>query len=269
MTALLVDGDILVYRHAFAEQVEVDMGGGGVASWAELEPAWAGVVAEVKSLAVAAGCDAVRVTLSCPSDQCFRRDVDPAYKHNRRGQSRPLLYSRLRDRMLLGCEDFPPATALPRLEGDDVLGLLATGRAWRGRCVIATIDKDLRGIPGRHVLLGGAAEESTVIAVVDRDAEHFFLTQCLTGDLVDGFGGCPGVGPVRAAKILAGVDEGPGWVRSAFEDLVVPAYVKAGLGREAALQTARLARILRRGDYRHRTGKVRLWAPTKEERRWL
>ena len=91
------------------------------------------------------------------------------------------------------------------------------------------------------------------------------MVQTLTGDQTDGYKGCPAVGSVTAAKILQkAIDEGTPWANE--EDLmrlywkhVVMAYIKAGLNEEVAIQQARLARILRHGEYEN--GKVQLWNP--------
>ena len=74
--------------------------------------------------------------------------------------------------------------------------------------------------------------------------------------MVDGYSGCPRVGVKTAEKIL---DEPPYWNK------VVAAYNKAGLSEEVALENARLARILRKGEYLEgydKEGDVNLWTPT-------
>jgi DNA polymerase-1 len=76
--------------------------------------------------------------------------------------------------------------------------------------------------------------------------------QTLTGDRVDGYPGCPGIGPARAEKIVDG-----GW------DAVVDTYAKAGLNESVALVQARMAYILRKGDYIKSSSRVRLWTPRK------
>lgn len=263
MTALLVDGDILVYRHAYAEQQVVDWGDDSVTVFADFSPAWEALKNEIRKLREIANADEIRVALSCSTAEGFRREIDPTYKMNRAGVQRPLLYPRLRA-ALLDEEELFETYLLPRLEGDDVLGLLATGKTFGDDCVIATIDKDLRTVPGRHLRFGD--ETGEIVEVTEDQAELFFLTQCLTGDATDGYKGVPGIGPVRASRLMV---EAPVGIKDLFECTIVPAYAKAGLGREAALTTARLARVLRRGDYNHKTFKVRLWAPTKEERSWI
>jgi DNA polymerase-1 len=76
------------------------------------------------------------------------------------------------------------------------------------------------------------------------------------GDAVDGYSGCPGIGPKKAETVLANAKDGVSpW------GVIVGAYVKAGLDEEDALLQARLARILQFGDYDLKTNKVKLWEP--------
>jgi len=74
--------------------------------------------------------------------------------------------------------------------------------------------------------------------------------QTLMGDSTDNYKGCPKVGLKTAEKILA---ENSTW------ETVVAAFEKAGLSEEDALENARLARILRDGEYNNETGEVKLW----------
>ena len=84
------------------------------------------------------------------------------------------------------------------------------------------------------------------------------MKQTLTGDTVDCYPGCPGVGPVKAQRILdEDGDEYDLWLN------VVMAFEKAGLTEEDALVQARLARILTTSDYNYDKEEPILWtAPT-------
>jgi DNA polymerase-1 len=81
------------------------------------------------------------------------------------------------------------------------------------------------------------------------------MIQTLTGDTVDGYSGVPKVGAVTANKMLADKDMP---VKDMWE-IVVKAYEKAGMNEQDALQQARVARILRHGEYDKKTGEVKLW----------
>ena len=64
--------------------------------------------------------------------------------------------------------------------------------------------------------------------------------------------GCPKIGGVTANKLL---DVDCSW------DTVVNTFAKQGLGEAVAIEQARLARILRNGEYDTDTGEVKLWTP--------
>ena len=132
-----------------------------------------------------------------------------------------------------------------RLEADDVLGILGTSNP---DTIIWSEDKDLLTIPARHWLNG------EVVTITEAEANYNFFFQTLVGDNTDNYSGCPTVGPKTANKLLS---FGCRW------DTVVDAFKAKGLSEEVALENARLARILRDGEYNTDTGEVILWQPTK------
>lgn len=70
--------------------------------------------------------------------------------------------------------------------------------------ILGHIDKDLLQIPGKHYDFG---KESFVTMEAD-EADHFFWAQCLEGDQVDNVPGVKGIGPKKAAEILADIKFG-------------------------------------------------------------
>jgi DNA polymerase-1 len=154
---------------------------------------------------------------------------------------KPVVFQALRDYMI----DNWDCQLWHRLEADDVMGILATSKP---NSIIVSADKDLRTIPTR--VYNPSKPDLGVIEVTRAEADRNHLIQTLTGDRTDGYPGCPGIGPARAEKIVDG-----GW------EAVVECYVKAGLNETVALSQARLARILRKGDYVKKTGLVKLWSP--------
>ena len=252
MTTLLIDADVLVYRFAHSEQVVVRWNRDLYTMHAELEPAKAHIEDFIAELLEKTGCDKAVLVLS-DLDANYRKELPHVtYKANRAGVVRPIIWKPLRD-WFLG-EEWG-ALWQPRLEGDDMLGLLHCHVEDR---IIATIDKDLRTVPGRHY--NWDKPEQGVYTVTPAEAQEFFLTQVLTGDKTDGYGGVPGIGPVKAAKLLEP------YVRGLQIDpwsMIVAQYVKAGLSAEVALDTARCAWVLRGGDYDFATKEVRLWTPDR------
>lgn len=174
----------------------------------------------------------------CLSDTVnFRFDVADFYKSNRKGTRKPLCYPSVKQFLI----DNYTTKMFPKIEGDDVIGLLSDGDVG-----IWSADKDLKQIPGLH-WDGDDWEE-----VTEEEADRFFFYQCLAGDAADGYKGCPGVGPVKADRILA---KDPSW------EAVVKAYEKQELTEADALITARLARILRPGEYDFIKKEPILWQP--------
>ena len=193
--------------------------------------------------------NADKVIMALSGSKNWRKEVLPSYKHNRQRKRKPLVFPELKRY----CEDVYRTYKFDNLEGDDVLGLLAgrpgLGRV-RGEKIIVSIDKDLRTVPGLHYNPMRSGEG--VVHVDEDQSDYNHLLQSLMGDAVDGYSGCPGIGPVTAAKIL----QYPCW------GAVLEAYDLAGLREEEALVQARVARILRWGEYDVKKQEVRLWNPS-------
>lgn len=183
----------------------------------------------------------------------WRKRVFPSYKHNRVGKWVPELRTTLTDYLM---EEFHHLR-VAELEADDLMGILQT--ELDGFSMICTIDKDLMQIPGWHY--NWNANNPEPVMVEEDEADLWHIRQTLTGDATDGFPGCPGIGPKKAAAILADV---PGWDKMELWSRVVTAYEQAGKSEQDALDNARMARILRHGDFLFQGGgrrKVKLWHP--------
>lgn len=201
----------------------------------------------------------------------------PSYKSHRLKTRKPVVYQALREYV----QEVYKTYVRPGLEGDDILGILAThDHLISGEKVIVSIDKDLKTIPGVHMRLDDPERKLVVISREEADYHHMFQT--LTGDTTDGYPGAPGFGPVKTTKLLAegcvlqphekvisrGKNKGaseivwlPGRPGTVW-DIVVSAYASVGLGEEVALQNARVARILRASDYDFSKKEVKLWTAT-------
>jgi DNA polymerase-1 len=171
----------------------------------------------------------------------FRKTVDPEYKGNR-VKRKPAGYKRL---LNYAFETYT-CKRIDCLEADDLLGLDCHQSV--ENFVLVSPDKDMKTIACR--LFNGEEE----IEVTSEAADHQFHLQCLTGDVVDGYKGIPGIGPKSAEKILS--QDGEPW------NLIVQAYEKAGLSEEDAIRNARLARILRPGEFDFENNEPILWTPT-------
>lgn len=200
-----------------------------------------------------------RVILALTDTENWRKGVHPEYKANRKSVRKPLTFGAIRAYMHEKYEVYQR----PGLEGDDILGLLLTHPSLvKGERIAVSIDKDLQTIPGYHLNdmkareLGGPLE-SHIRKVSEEEADYYHAFQTLVGDTTDNYKGCPGMGPVSAAKALDGVDPSLYW------PVIVAAYAKKGLSEDVALMNARVARILRYTDFDFKKKEVILWTPPK------
>lgn len=245
MRVLLIDGDILTHKAAVVSSTVVDWGDGSVHWDTNVAHAGEWVRGHLRQLRARLGARDVVVAFGDPGRDYFRKDVYPAYKAGRRGKLKAPGYKAIE---ALIAENLPHVY-LPRLEGDDVLGILATSPARAGMDqVVVSIDKDMLQVPGAHY----NPDRDEEVRVTPEEADRFHLRQTLTGDRTDGYPGCPGVGPKKAELYL---DDGWAGVVAAFE--------AHGLTEAHAVQQARVARILRESDFDRGTRKPILWSPSR------
>lgn len=279
MTTLLVDGDLFAYRQAAASETGLDFGGHFILS-ADAELGAENLSETINSFQETLGADRVIVTISDVKN--FRHDVLPSYKSNRDGVRRPMILSELKRHLIENFETF----IRPGLEADDVMGILATNPVLiKGEKIIVTMDKDLRTVPGLHwnPTVEGETKHKKPTEVSVKDADRKFYTQVLSGDAVDGYSGCIGIGPKRAEQIVDApfilrevgeeIKRGPNkgtmryrWMSEPTTDIwasIVSHYEKSGQSEEVALQMARVARILRHEDYDYKRKEPILWQPNK------
>lgn len=244
MRTVLIDADILAFQIASSMEEVCEFNGVHVL-WADANKGKNEVDNGIDYILETTDSDAYKLCLTHPYN--FRKDVLESYKGNRQDKRKPMILPALREYML----EKHHAEMLHGLEGDDIIGLMATDPGWKVggvEMVVFSIDKDMKTLPGLH----WDPIDGQVIEINEAEADYNFLYQTLIGDPTDNFKGCPNVGPVKAKKIL---DADPSW------DAVVNTFAKAGLSYEEALQQARCARILRHGEYDFEQEKVKLWTP--------
>lgn len=251
MKTALIDADTLVYEASLASEQPIEWGDELWTLHASMAEAKFRFDSLVDSIKEATGADTLVLALSDGDNEArWRNKVMSTYKAQRKRVRRPVCYVPLR----AYCHEHFTTFERPTLEGDDVLGILMTHPTLvKGDKVLVAIDKDMRTIPGEHY--NYSKEE--FFTVTPEEAAFNHMMQTLTGDSTDGYPGCPGIGKVRAERILND-SESDGWT---YWDLVVAAYKKAGLSEEVALQNARVARICHHTDYDFKKKEVILWNP--------
>ena len=184
----------------------------------------------------------------------FRKELWAGYKATR--LPKPTLWEAAREFIETGVMGYR-VECWPRLEGDDVLGILHTGE-FAGRSMIVSIDKDMRTVPGWLHLFN--KPELGRIPISPEEAHRFHMVQTMAGDATDEYDGIPRIGMKTAEKLI----DDPR-LRTFFDGalwpIVLAFFQGAGLTEADALLNARLARILQAGEYDPKTSKVKLWQP--------
>lgn len=259
---LLIDGDVLVYKTAFASEKIVDWGNGVVTLYSMVEEAADAIDRQIESIQNVLKGDELVIALTCHETVNFRKEFFPAYKENRQEKRKPLVWKAMRDHLVAN----HAAKIKPNLEADDTLGILSTMKHADER-IIVSIDKDFKTIPGLfYNLKDGKSGEVQEISEVD--ADYNFMVQTLTGDSTDNYPGCAGIGAKRGTAILtdaltrhAGSELDANGKLAVMWAYVLKTFEKAGFGVEFALTQARCARILRASDYDFTNKKPILWSP--------
>ena len=236
---LIIDGDMFLYRASFSTEVEI--------KWDE--DTWTLHSSEKESQHSFDSClmsvvnkldkDAEFI-LAFSDTENYRYDIFPNYKSNRKNTRKPLGLKALREWAIESYD----SRVFPRLEADDVCGIMATEDP---TFVAVSGDKDFGTLP----ITWYNMLRDEMRSVTPEEADKFHLIQTLAGDPTDGYMGVKGIGTKTAEKILE--KDGYNW------ETVVATYEKAGLTEDDALVTARLARILRASDYDGVD--IKLWTP--------
>ena len=171
-----IDGDILLYEVGFASNDD------------PVEFACHSLRQRVQG--VMDGCECKQAQLFLTGKTNFRNELSATYKANRKDVDKPVHIEALRQYAI----DTLDAIVSENEEADDLLGIYAVRDGWG----IATLDKDLDGVPGHHYVWKGKREG--VYYVTETEADRFFYTQMLTGDATDNI---PGLFKMVGVKALA------------------------------------------------------------------
>lgn len=279
-TTLLVDGDVVAYKVAASIERPVNWGDGIWTLHSCSAEGKDAVDSTIGKWAEALKADRVIIALT-DQEANWRLDLWPAYKAHRKNVRKPICLRSMRDHLMEAYECF----LRPRLEGDDVLGILATHpKLVPGRKIIVSADKDFFTVPGEFLRTTKDNDGLEIVTVSQEEADRFHILQTIAGDPTDGYPGVPGWGMEGAKRVLDEglvlvprehtISRGPrkGQTETRWEagppgspwEIVVSVYESKGLTEDAALIQARVARILRAGDYDFNKKRPRFWMPPEQ-----
>ncbi len=241
---LLIDGDVLAYQSAFIAQANIQWEGELWTTHSDLSLAKNWVIERLEMFKEKTGADAFVIAISDKNN--FRRKLNPLYKANRRSKFAPIGLSPMRDWM---AEEYG-TVIYPNLEADDTIAIMATDLTPDEERIIVSIDKDFKSVPCTFYDFN--RDEIHDVSV--EDANKYHLMQTMAGDPVDGYKGIPGVGGVKAMRLLD--KNGANW------DTVLKAYSDAQLTEEEALTNAWMAYLIQHKEFDPVNQQLKyLWMP--------
>lgn len=249
---LLIDGDVYIYRAATICEKVINWDDDNYVCYASLSEAKEIFINTLQGLFDKFNTKDYIIALSHYKN--FRKEINPEYKANRKTKKPPMVYKALRQwveqEYNIFCREY--------LEGDDILGILATSRVIikNTNKIIVSLDKDMKTIPCKYH--NNRTDESIVVS--EEEANYNHMLQTLTGDITDNYKGLANCGLKTAEKIISrDMNYRQMW------QAVVEAYLKKGMTEQDALLNARMARILRNYDYDYEMKKPILWSIEREE----
>jgi 5'-3' exonuclease len=248
---VIIDGDVLCYNackprwESFQDTFIKELNEDGMytfqaadneyleKSWKELQRQY--TVLKEKFFAEDALC-------AVKSDSNFRDRLFPLYKANRKnntyGHNLSSIVHELRSRLV---QD-EKAIYAKDCEADDLIRIWATEA--KKDYVIASVDKDLKMIPGKHWNIKKAILEE----ITPLEAFRNYYGQLLSGDPTDNIPGIPKVGPKKAEKAMATC-----FTEEEMQETVVAMYLDAfgpDIWYEVLLANGRLIHLWRwPGDF--------------------
>lgn len=175
MTTALIDADIVAFRCAASAEND------------DLEIALLRADKLMRDILEAT--NATSYVASLTGADNFRKEINPAYKANRKDKEPPRWLSDVQQFLMREWKAEPTYG----FEADDMLGMLQTEET-----VICSIDKDLLQIPGKHYNF----VKGEFCEVSELDGLRFFYKQALIGDKADNIFGVDKIGPVKAGKLI-------------------------------------------------------------------
>jgi DNA polymerase-1 len=232
----LVDGDIICYKIASnKKQTEEEIKKYGL----QEERTWEQVKGELDEYlqVLMLKTSSTQYILALSVGECFRYNLYPEYKANRKDAIRPKYLDRIKEYLITDYK----AIYYKGLEADDILCICSNTYK---DSFIASIDKDLMQIPGLHFNLTSFKYDE----VDEKTAKYNLFKQLLVGDSTDNIKGCPSIGKIGAEKAYSKDLENP----SIFPNIALMHYIRV-LGEDEGIRqfylNYRLVKLLDKPEF--------------------
>jgi 5'-3' exonuclease len=154
--------------------------------------------------------------MAVKSDENFRDFLYPDYKLQRKNKPNQNVFVPAVRTMAIMSDLAVEAVGR---EADDLVRIWSVqARNVNEETVVCTIDKDLKCLPGRYYDI----KNRVLTLITDEFATRFFYEQLLKGDPTDNIPGVPGIGPVKAQKLLEKFSS-----EEEYQEVIVDTYIKA------------------------------------------
>lgn len=280
---LVMDGDWLVFQAMAASEVETDWGDDMWTLECDHDKAWNILKDSIKSYASRKKAwQTAPIVLAFTDDHNWRKDVLPTYKDNRKKTRKPVGYRAFLERVWANDEWL--SVREPKLEGDDVMGIIGSDPALFGykKAVLVSCDKDFKTIPHCDFLW---CTTGNILSHNLAEADYWHIFQMIKGDITDGYTGINGWGDTAAEylenpfkvvltekELKSGKNKGQvvtQWVKHELDegdtlwDAIVSIGAKAGMTPQEIIVQGQVARILRASDYDWENQVITLWEPNR------
>lgn len=139
-------------------------------------------------------CDTEEYEIYLSGSESFRKDLDSTYKAHRKEDGKPPQHEEIMQYLI---DHHGAIVSHSGMEADDFLGMAAGEDT-----VICSLDKDLDQIAGYHYNW----RDDNKYFISSDEADLWFWMQMLIGDTADNVQGVYGIGPVKAYRLLSGVE---------------------------------------------------------------
>jgi DNA polymerase-1 len=243
-----IDADIIMYRAASFCDDEFD--GDPVADWKQGLYFFDRILANWLSELKKSRFIIKDYFLVFTAGRNYRKDLYPEYKANRKDLKIWPGMGYLKSELL----DLRGTVHEDGIEADDLIGIRCTEDP---NTIAVSADKDFQTVPCRlFIPTSHGRTKPILITTSEPEADLYWMRQSLTGDTVDNYKGIYRFGAKSAEKLLPVPEE-----LSVMWQKVLSTYQNHGHTEDEALVMARLARILRHGEYNFETKEIQLWTP--------